>query len=76
MPIFDYDHMIPWSAEKQHRIDNITLLCPNHHAEKTKGLIDTETIIAANKNPRNKQSGMTSPYQLRFNGQKLIANSQ
>lgn len=72
MPIYEYDHIHLWSDEKKHRIDNITLLCPNHHSEKTKGLLDVEAIVTANKHPHNLQTGITKPYRLQFKGQECI----
>jgi trigger factor len=53
---------------KRHQEDEILLLCPHHHAEKTKGLLTDEIIRAANEDPFNLRNGVTTPYTLLFAG--------
>lgn len=66
MPIFEYDHIDEFSEVRVHQEENITLLCPQHHAEKTRGLLTKEMVRKANSNPFCKQHGQTSPFQLRY----------
>ena len=72
LPIFEYDHLLGWSKVKRHVASEITLLCPDHHAGKTRGFLSDERVIAANKNPRNKQIGATKPYALEFDGTSYL----
>lgn len=48
---YEYDHKIPLSIVNCHDVENIILLCPNHHAEKTRGLLPKEKIDKYTKNP-------------------------
>jgi len=60
-PIYEYDHIIDWSIVKKHEAKNITLLCPQHHTEKTKGLLTREQVANSNMNPFSLQKGKVSP---------------
>jgi hypothetical protein len=53
---------------KRHHPDELTLLCPNHHAAKTKGLLSDEQVVEADEDPYNRRNGSTSPFALRFAG--------
>lgn len=53
MPLYEYDHVQPYSEVGVHESDNIILLCPNHHAMKTKGRISIDTLVRAVSNPFN-----------------------
>ncbi|MBL7955755.1 MAG: hypothetical protein JNJ91_12015 [Flavobacteriales bacterium] len=50
---------------------NITLLCPDHHREKTKGLLPIEDIRRANLNPKNKTLGTSLPLKLHYGGERF-----
>lgn len=54
MPIFDYEHIIDWAIVKEHKAENIVLLCPNHHAAKTRNRLSIERVYEAKANPINK----------------------
>lgn len=67
--IYDYDHMEnDWADVREHVSNDITLLCPNHHREKTNNLISREQVVEANKKPFNIENGYSSPYSLNFSG--------
>lgn len=51
-----------------HSANNLTLLCSQHHAEATKGLLTKVQIEAANQNPCNIRTGVTRPFGLHFQG--------
>ena len=70
-PIYEIDHIVEWSVVKEHRTDNLTLLCSNHHMEKTKGLLPIEAVIKADSNPFNIKMGQSSPYSLKLTGNKV-----
>jgi hypothetical protein len=68
IPIYEYDHMPGYANVKRHHPDELTLLCPNHHAAKTKGLLADEQVMQADRNPFNRRNSATSPFALRFVG--------
>lgn len=70
MPLYEYEHMAEWAKVKRHKADEITLLCDQHHREKTGGLLPKEYVIEANKNPFNLREGVSKPYNLHFSGKK------
>lgn len=66
MPIYDYDHIIPYSEVLEHKLENLILLCPNHHRAKGKQL-DVERIKEAKLNPFNKDKKIIQGYKLEPN---------
>lgn len=68
MPLYDYEHMLGWSVVKRHVAEEITLLCDQHHREKTAGLMPLESVMEANASPFNLRSGVSKPYDLHFTG--------
>ncbi len=67
-PLYEYDHIVPYEIAKQHAIENIVLLCNNHHAEKTKGLIKEAEVCDALSCPFNVVAGESSRFLLRYRG--------
>lgn len=68
LPIYEYDHKPGFANVKRHRADELTLLCPNHHSAKTKGLLPDARVEEADRHPFNLRQGTTSPYSLWFDG--------
>ncbi|HIF9095419.1 TPA: hypothetical protein ACX6S8_001090 [Photobacterium damselae] len=68
LPLYEYEHMEEWAVVKRHVADEITLLCDQHHREKTGGLLPVEVVRAANKSPFNLKEGNSKPYNLHFAG--------
>jgi trigger factor len=68
VPLYDYDHMIEFSEVKEHKADNLTLLCDFHHREKTNGLLSLEQVKKANKRPFNIENKSSTPYNFNFEG--------
>ncbi len=62
MPIYDYDHIEQHAIVQEHDPANIVLLCPAHHAEKTRGRMDTEVVRKAAVTPFNRARDHSSPY--------------
>ncbi|HVG01277.1 MAG TPA: hypothetical protein VM842_00220 [Nitrospira sp.] len=59
--IYEYDHFDPPYADAtQHTSEGITLLCPTHHAEKSRGVLPIETLLKANATPVALEKGQTS----------------
>lgn len=78
MPLYEYEHMLEWAEVKRHVADEITLLCRQHHGEKTNGLLPKEVVLAANQNPYNLQTGVSKNHFLHYSGSFVrltLANS-
>lgn len=59
--IYEYEHFAPeFKDAHTHDPNGITLLCPNHHAKKTKGLLSRETIERWNNDPKVFKQGFVS----------------
>jgi hypothetical protein len=67
-PIYDYDHIDPYGAVREHEPENLTLLCPNHHREKTAGRLPTEMVRQRNATPCNKAQPYSAYHMLYFAG--------
>src|SRR4051812_17249157 len=70
-PIYDYEHIEEYNKVREHQADNITLLCPNHHREKTAGRLPANIVKERNVAPRNKSKPYTAYHELFFRGQKF-----
>lgn len=82
--IYEYDHFLPSYADAEcHDVEGITLLCPTHHSEKTRGILPHELIVAWNQQPTATRRGYTSvtrPYfehipSLNLGGGILVTNT-
>ncbi|MCU7844483.1 MAG: cell division protein [Candidatus Thiodiazotropha sp. (ex Monitilora ramsayi)] len=74
MPLYEYEHMEEWAEVKRHVADEITLLCDQHHREKTGGLLPKQVVREANANPFNHRKGASKPYNLYFSGKTAEIN--
>lgn len=68
LPLYEYEHMMEWAKVRRHVAEEITLLCDQHHREKTSGLLPKEQVTAHNKNPYNLRDNIPKPYTLHFSG--------
>lgn len=73
LPLYEYDHLIPYSEVEEHHPGNIVLLCDRHHAEKTKGLLPMQAITAVSKAPANARAGVSAAYSLHYSEQACEA---
>lgn len=69
MPLYEYEHMLEWAQVKRHVADEITLLCDQHHREKTSGLLPADAVKLANSDPFNLRVGASKPYDLHYAGE-------
>jgi len=69
-PIYDYEHMEGWANVRRHIANEITLLCPYHHREKTVGRMPAEYVKKANETPHNLKNGVSGDHKLYFYGNK------
>jgi len=59
-PIYEIDHLKKeWHKYQEHDENDMFLLCPNHHTEKTKGLLTTNKIMECFSSSKRKN---TEPY--------------
>ena len=70
IPLYEYEHMEGWALVQRHVADEITLLCDQHHREKTGGLLPKDTVLEANASPYNLREGVSKPYSLHFSGEQ------
>jgi hypothetical protein len=82
--IYEYEHFDPeFARASSHDPSGITLLCPTHHAEKTRGVLPIEVLRQANADPVAHRNGHTSvcrPYfehvpSLAMGGGMLVHNT-
>lgn len=71
MPIFEYDHIVPYSRVREHAAENLTLLCPNHHREKTLGLLPSLQVEEWNANSYCIKAGATGPLSLNYSCENM-----
>ena len=64
MPIFHYDHMVPYSDTHDHAAENLALLCGTHHDMKSRGLLSTEAVKQQNQTPFNLRRNYSPPFKL------------
>lgn len=73
MPLYEYEHMLGWAEVQRHVAEEITLLCDQHHREKTSGLLPLEVVRQANESPFNLGQGDSKPYDLHYSGTECEA---
>lgn len=67
-PLYEYEHIEEWAIVQRHVANEITLLCDQHHREKTAGLLPKKAVREANDKPYNLKNGVSKPYDLHFSG--------
>ncbi|HEV7494674.1 hypothetical protein [Baekduia sp.] len=68
LPLYEYEHLLGWANVHRHVAEEITLLCDQHHRERTGGLLPIETVQNANNDPCNLREGVSKPYDLHYSG--------
>lgn len=56
-PIYDYQHIVPYSSERHFRVEDMMLLCPNHHREATVGAMTQAEQRRYKADPYNRRHG-------------------
>jgi hypothetical protein len=62
--MFHYDHIEDFARVQEHRVENLALLCPNHHQDKSSGRLSKETVRCARERPFNSGQMMTAKHEL------------
>lgn len=82
--IYEYDHITPEARGGETVPANLTLLCGNHHADKTRGLISERQVkewdsnpmaLRAGVSPHNVMTGSTN-FGMDLAGNVLVANGR
>jgi HNH endonuclease len=68
LPIYHYDHVQDYAAVREHEENNLVLLCPNHHDDKTRHRLNMDALLEAKANPHNLKTGFTTPHAFYFGG--------
>ena len=68
IPVYHYDHLDDYSKVKSHELENLVLLCPNHHQDKTSHRLPQALLNSAASNPRNLSHSRSSPYRFFMTG--------
>ena len=68
LPLYTYEHMKGYALVKRHVDREMTLLCDKHQRERTNGLLPLSMVEQANRNPYNKRTGVSHPYDLHYAG--------
>lgn len=74
LPLYEYDHLLGWANVQRHEAEEIALLCPRHHGEKTRGLLPADDVQKANESPYNLREGTSKPYDLNYSGDSFEVN--
>jgi hypothetical protein len=69
-PVYVYEHMEDWAKVLKHEEENITLLCPTDHQDKTNKRLPLKTLQEANANPFNLQKGHSTPRFYHFGSER------
>lgn len=70
LPIFEYDHIEEFSVVKEHTVENLALLCSNHHTEKTTKKLSKDLVKYKRLNPFNRDKNNVSG--LKFQPNKIL----
>lgn len=68
----DYEHIYQYAEVKEHRVENIVMLCAHHHAEVTRGRLSKTRVREAQANPFARVTGRTAFYNFEAAPQKAI----
>jgi trigger factor len=60
IPLFHYDHIEEYADVQEHKAENLTLLCPNHHQSKTSNRLSKDLLLKRNAKPFNEGHGLTA----------------
>lgn len=71
-PVYDYEHMTEFSISGVHIESEITLLCTDHHREKTAGRLPVSRVRRANDAPFNSRRSHGKWHDLYFEGDEFF----
>jgi hypothetical protein len=52
-PIFQYHHIVRWADDQHYRVEDMMVLCPNHHDMATKSALPVEAQRKHKASPKN-----------------------
>lgn len=71
-PVFHYDHIVDYAEVLCHEADNLALLCPTHHQDKTSKRMPREVVRGARDNPINVRNPRTAPHRWYMTGGEAV----
>ena len=72
LPIFEYDHLVPYAQDRRHLSANINLLCPLHHSLKSKGQLSEQAVARQALVPVNTSRDRTTGFPLQLTSSKIV----
>ncbi|UVC13126.1 HNH endonuclease signature motif containing protein [Mesorhizobium onobrychidis] len=72
LPIYHYDHIQNFADVQEHVAENIALLCPTHHQDKTSKRLPAGVVKSARANPANGRSDVTSSHRWFFDSANAL----
>lgn len=72
LPVYHYDHIENFADVLEHVAENIALLCPTHHQDKTSKRLSAKAVKLARASPANSRSDKTSPHRWFFDGPDVV----
>lgn len=70
--VCDYEHIVPWPVCREHKVQNIVLLCTRHHREVTSGRTPKARVLEAQKTPFALKNGNNAFYSFEAAPQKAF----
>jgi len=67
-PVFQYDHILDFAEVKDHTIENLALLCPTHHQDKTSNRLPRGVVAKYRAAPVNLNREISSAHKWFFGG--------
>lgn len=68
IPVIHYDHIENYADVREHTAENITLLCPTHHQEKTSKRLSADRVRKFNADPYALRHPMKASHHLTYFG--------
>ena len=70
LPIYHYDHVDGFATVQSHAVENMILLCPGHHQEKTSKRLSKEVVRRAAAAPLNLTRDCSAPHPVLIAGDR------
>ena len=62
VPVYHYDHIHDYAETGDNQAENLTLLCPTHHQDKTSGRLTRDAVLKFVENPHNGSKKFTASH--------------
>ncbi|RWQ36268.1 MAG: HNH endonuclease [Mesorhizobium sp.] len=72
LPVYHYDHIEDFADVQEHVAENLALLCPTHHQDKTSKRLSAASVKSALANPANARSDVTTSHRWFFDSSNVL----